>query len=128
MWQSAAPSGPEHWGVKVEGLEAIEFELPDGPAYDGFTDGSTWNGWANVCVTPLIRSAIVTMLAAVGDTDAAADVGTLPTDARGLIPLNGYCTVIVDSHEYHGGAAGSFAAEGCQRCIEIEKSARAWKG
>ena len=35
-------------------------------------------------------------------------------------PLSGVDVIPLDDHEFHGGAAGSFAAEGCAECQKIE--------
>lgn len=57
--------------------------------------------------------------------DGASNITAEPVITEGpyagLISLLGYCTTIAASeHTYHGGAAGSFAAEGCEECIVAE--------
>lgn len=79
---------------------ACRFTFEDSPAFDGFTDGSRWNGFDNVWITPKTREAIVSWFAdEYGDPDTLAsnaDMMAIPADDNGLICLGcGYATQIV---------------------------------
>lgn len=75
----------------------IVADLPDVPAFPAVTDGSTWNGWVNVWIDTATRDALLARLEAIGDTDSADDVASLPAIERAdgpLYSLNGYCVTI----------------------------------
>jgi len=40
-------------------LKPVRFYFGDDPTYDGFADGTTWNGFDNIWVTPEVHKTIV---------------------------------------------------------------------
>ncbi|HTH66162.1 MAG TPA: hypothetical protein VL563_15880 [Gemmatimonadales bacterium] len=78
-----------------EQMQAVRFRF-DGPTFDGFADGTRWNGFLNVWVTPETRDAIVAWLEQIDDDpDTIADLRALPVK-RGLVSLAyGYATMEV---------------------------------
>jgi hypothetical protein len=53
LWDEFAVLELNHW------LRHCNFSFDDEESYEGFTDGSTWNGWDNVCVTEKVHHNIV---------------------------------------------------------------------
>ena len=82
-------------------LPPCKFTFDDDRVFEGFSHGSTWNGWDNVSVTPAVRDEIVAHFRATwpGDDDDNGnnDMLALEPDERGLICL-GWCytTTIVE--------------------------------
>jgi hypothetical protein len=77
----------------------VRFTLADDDReWDGFTDGSKWNGFNNVAVTPAVRDAIVADLRSLGLADldeACDDIAGLPI-IDGLVGLDhGWATTVV---------------------------------
>lgn len=71
-----------------DGLRACRFYFVEGPNYDGFTDGTTWNGFANVWVKPEVRDQIVTDIRANDpDDEHAAQLASEQPDEAGLVSL-----------------------------------------
>jgi len=85
--------------VKAIRLRPCTFTFDGSPAFTGFTDGSTWNGFDNVWITPAERARIVAYFqeAYPGDANIAesnADMLAIPEE-NGLASLcNGYATQI----------------------------------
>jgi hypothetical protein len=80
-------------------LHACRFTFDDSPEFEGFSDGSTWNGFDNVWVTPETRNRIVAWFRAQPDCDADCEEGNqdmlaLPVD-DGLVSLGwGYAASV----------------------------------
>jgi hypothetical protein len=83
------------------------FDDSSGQAFDGFTDGSRWNGFLNVQVTPEVRDQIVATLRGNGPVGEDGD-GSDYTGGIELLPIldgrvdlsNGFCTdTAADSEE-----------------------------
>lgn len=75
----------------------------DDPAtvYEGFTDGSTWNGFDNIWVTQAVRDQVVADLRASEfadeEAETADDIAEMEPDEHGRICLGwGYATQIVE--------------------------------
>lgn len=80
-------------------LQTVRFQFEDSPAFDGFADGTTWNGYANVWISPEVREQVVAWLREQGDEDTADEIMGLPVE-DGLVSLaNGYTAQIVDETE-----------------------------
>ena len=82
-------------------MKPCKFTFDDTPAFDGFAEGTTWNGFDNVCVTPAEFARICEYFRAeYGDAyDEAMGEGwtELAPGADGLISLGyGYATQIFD--------------------------------
>lgn len=76
----------------MNGLTPCRWSFDDTEPHDGFTDGTTWNGWDNIWVTPAVHAAVIEEMAGHGDADMVA---MEPVD--GLICYAyGYCTQIED--------------------------------
>jgi hypothetical protein len=80
----------------------FQFDLSDGPVFDGFALGSTWNGFDNIAVTrETLDKIIAWAISDAGDSplcqqSARDDFAIVPSD-NGLYSLaNGYCTVIME--------------------------------
>lgn len=75
----------------------VKFHLADDDtvAYDGWTFGTTWNGFAVVSVTPAVRDSIADLMADI-DPDTATDLRALPVDGAGRISLDGYVISLAD--------------------------------
>jgi hypothetical protein len=43
----------------MKNLKPCRFYFGDDPTYDGFTDGTTWNGFDNVWVTPEVHKQVM---------------------------------------------------------------------
>ena len=80
----------------------VSFRVADGEViFEGWTDGSRWNGWLNVEVTPATRSAIVEEAVAIArrytdhdlspeETDeATGGMDTIPTGPNGRVSFAG---------------------------------------
>jgi len=68
-------------------MRSVIFTFDAERGFDGFTDGTTWNGWDNVWVTPKVRDAIVAYFRETypdsPDTEEAnLDMLALPTSAE----------------------------------------------
>lgn len=101
------PSGPEdiidaagnpqgEWNlgcfIEVDGKRKCAFAFDDGPAFDGFTDDTTWNGALNVWITDVERELVVEWLRNTGEDQSADDIMAIPV-VDGLVSLaNGYTT------------------------------------
>lgn len=93
----------------------FEFDMADGPAWDGFATGTTWNGYDNVMITPETAHAIDEWDAAGGGVlhDGGGLFDGLPRNEHDLIDLSGgYVTKIV-------------TGKALARCIESEWHYRA---
>jgi hypothetical protein len=87
--------------MTAQTLTPCTFAFDDGSEYEGFTDGTTWNGWANVHVTPAVRDLIAADLEKEGAdfAETVAELRALP-EAEGLISLaNGYSATITPNVE-----------------------------
>jgi hypothetical protein len=75
-------------------MKAIKWAFDLSPSFDGFTDGTYWNGFTNVWVTPPVRDAVVQWLRFDGcDVDTISDIAALPVGKDGLVSLShGYAT------------------------------------
>jgi hypothetical protein len=78
--------------------------LGDGtePIFEGWTDGSRWNGWLNVEVTPETRDAIVQWLErdaereGLSRDDMVSGIDELPVEGGRVSLANGYCCELAD--------------------------------
>ncbi len=75
-------------------LSPCKFSFEDTKTRDGFTDGSTWNGWDNVWVTPEVHAA---GLAEMGDHAGDDMLAMVPGDDGLICYAMGYCTTIEDA-------------------------------
>ena len=76
-------------------MKPCKFTFDDTPAFDGFSHGSTWNGFDNVAVTPEVIERIKAYFA--DDADSVDSFNNLSVGKDGLISLGwGYTTVIVE--------------------------------
>lgn len=86
-------------------LHPCRFEFDAGPVWNGFTDDTTWNGWANVWVTvpELMRLVAMWEEAQPGEHCTADDLDEFPREEHGelgvLVSLNGYCAMLVTNPE-----------------------------
>lgn len=80
----------------VSNLRACRWDFDDGPGrYYGLADGTYWNGWLNVFVTPETRAKVAADLRAAGDEETAADLEAIPVE-DGLVDFRqGWCIVEV---------------------------------
>jgi hypothetical protein len=71
-----------------------KWAFDDGVTFDGFTDGTYWNGFINIWITPEVRDVLVKQALEWDDEDPlAADLAEQQPDANGLISLAyGYAT------------------------------------
>ena len=53
LWDEFALLETNHW------LRSVAFGWDDETTYEGFTDGSTWNGWHNIWVTEKVHNQIL---------------------------------------------------------------------
>lgn len=88
-------------------LKAVRWQFDGCPIYAGFHDGTYWNGWANIYVTPEVWAEVEAML--IKDLEASYEPGSEDylgaveeiklrgkPDARGLCSLAyGYCAEVV---------------------------------
>jgi hypothetical protein len=82
-------------------MKPCKFTFEGTPAFDGFADGSTWNSFDNVAVTPAVRDQIVAYFKkeygeryqeVFGDDLEQCEIG-----ADGLVSLGGgFATQIVE--------------------------------
>ena len=79
-------------------LTPCRFAFDLTPAFDGFSYGTTWNGFDNVCVLPHVRDQIIAWFEQDRiDADTIADLRALPVGSSGVVSLaNGWATVIVE--------------------------------
>jgi len=94
-----------YWSTRIAALAAMVgrpapklwrcgFTFDDSPTFPGFTDGTTWNGWDNVWVTPETHAAVIAWFKAQGD-DTACFEDLVPEDDGLLVSYAyGYCTVV----------------------------------
>jgi hypothetical protein len=86
----------------------VRFHLADDrpKTFEGWSDGSTWNGWSNVTITPEVRAEITEDLRALwlaepsGITldDYLSEIDTLPVGDDGRVSLAyGYCVTVCDA-------------------------------
>jgi len=78
---------------KTHGLHSCMFYLPDGKvSYEGYHDGTTWNGWDNIYVN---QSVLDQLRIDYSGPDYEGLFTDLPFDEQtGTYHLNGYCTSI----------------------------------
>ena len=88
-------------------LKPCRFYFGDDPTYDGFTDGTTWNGFDNIWVTESVHKEIVERFTedykASGyfthDLDEVMESFMLQPNADGLYSYaNGFATSIDEDH------------------------------
>jgi hypothetical protein len=83
-------------------MTPCKFVFIDSPPFDGFAQGTTWNGFDNVAVTPEVLREIVAWFreGSADDPDmeeANQEMLDIEPMANGLISLAyGYATVIVE--------------------------------
>lgn len=71
----------------------FEVDGDKGVTFNGVTDGTTWNGWNNVSVTPEVWEEMLTFWAKTGDiTEMRKEY---IKGRNGLVNLNGLCTMLV---------------------------------
>ena len=63
-------------------MKSVQFYFGDNPTYSGFTDGSTWNGFENIWVTPAVHAQVIKDHPII---DADYDYWDISPDADGLI-------------------------------------------
>lgn len=85
----------------ADSLSPVRFSFDGGTSFDGLADGTTWNGFDNVKVTPAVRDAIASSF--VTDwpddpdaSDSASSIRDLPTGTDGLVDLSGGWATVVD--------------------------------
>jgi len=78
-------------------LTPCRFTFDGSPEFDGFSYGTTWNGFDNVCVLPQVRDKIVAYFELDGcDSDTIASLRDLPVREEGVVSLaGGWATQIV---------------------------------
>lgn len=81
-------------------LRPVRFYFGDDPTYDGFADGSTWNGFDNVMVTPKVHKEIKNYFLNVCKYDPEEMHLPAEPNALGLYDYsNGFATSIDDEEE-----------------------------
>lgn len=79
-------------------MRSCKFVFDDGPAFDGFAYGSTWNGFDNVAVTPAVLDQIKQHFA--DSPESTEAFAGLEVDADGLVSLGwGFSTQIVEAQQ-----------------------------
>lgn len=78
-------------------MTPCKFRFDDSPVFEGWTDGTFWNGFANVWVAPDVRELIAQHFRN-AEGDAYDDqIERLPLDRNGRVSLAmGYATSLVD--------------------------------
>jgi len=77
-------------------MRAVKFTFEGSPEFDGFAQGTTWNGLDNVSITPEERERIAKWFEDGGDTDTAELLREHPVEENGLLDLSGgYATQIM---------------------------------
>lgn len=67
---------------------ACKFSFADSPSWSGFTDGTTWNGWANVWCSPEVRDEIADYCESMrDDEESIAQMRARPVGEDGLVSL-----------------------------------------
>ncbi len=86
----------------MHNLKPCKFTFDDTKAFDGFSHGSTWNGFDNVAVTPQVRDEIVAYFKdEFGDN--CEDMQEIPVGDDGLVSLGwGFSTQIVRKDDNSG--------------------------
>lgn len=75
-------------------MTPCRFSFDDGPDFDGFDLGTTWNGWANVVVTVEVRDQIAAWFDGKVEPETNAALRALPAE-RGLVSLaDGYAVTL----------------------------------
>jgi hypothetical protein len=70
----------------------VRWGFDEGRDHVGWTDGTTWNGFANVWVTPAVRDELYAELLAQDQFETCVELRDKKPDDRGLISLaGGYC-------------------------------------
>lgn len=91
--------------IEASGLRRCRFRFVDEPTYAGWTDGSTWNGFLNVWVTPEVRDQIADNMDAdegcegcyAAEPETLEELRNLTPDANGLIDLSrGWAAELVE--------------------------------
>lgn len=77
-------------------LRPIRWHFDDSPLWDGLDQGTHWNGWSNISITPEVRDAAALWLDTVDDPDSVASWRSLQAGPDGLIDLSGGYTPNVD--------------------------------
>lgn len=77
-------------GDDGERMPACKFTFDDETVYDGFSHGSTWNGFDNVAVTKETLDELMRRCAADNDADTLRDYGSIDPMNNGLYSL-GWC-------------------------------------
>jgi len=76
-------------------MRPVKFSFEGTPTFDGFAQGTEWNGFDNVSVTPAERDRIAAYFEAEGDSDTAEALREHPVEGNGLVDLSGgYVTTI----------------------------------
>lgn len=57
------------------------------PIFEGFTNGTRWNGWPNVWVRPDVAAAVAKWSRDEGDDETADEIEAKAPDGDGLISL-----------------------------------------
>lgn len=73
-------------------LRPVRFGFDDDGPYEGFTDGSTWNGWLNVSVTPETHAKIVEQFRGFHLDHGSNDFDDLEPGEDGLVSYANFYT------------------------------------
>lgn len=95
-------------------MRPVRFTFEGGPEFAGFTDGTTWNGWPNVWVTPDERDRIVAWFRAEPDDDTADELARATIISDMTPPLvslaNGYTPTLCGEISQDPPSSGPWAA------------------
>ena len=81
-------------------LRPVRFTFDDARAFDGLTDGTEWNGFLNVLVTPETHAAVIAyLLACEHDAEVMAEMAALPVRDGLVSYANGYATMEADDDD-----------------------------
>lgn len=75
-------------------LRPVKWHFDDSPIWDGFAHGTTWNGWADISITPAVQTAVAIWLD--GESDSVDDWRALQPGPDGLVDLSGGHTPNID--------------------------------
>jgi hypothetical protein len=82
---------------KGKKMTRCKFVFDDSPAFEGFAEGTTWNGFDNVRVTPEIAAAIDSYFATQAPQYGFDCIAEMERCSDGLISLgSGFATQIIE--------------------------------
>lgn len=82
-------------------LKPCRFYFGDDPTYDGFTDGTTWNGFDNIWVTPEVHEQIKDYFLNVCKYDPAEINLPESPDDDGLYDYSRGFATSIDEDDWH---------------------------